>query len=256
MYRERRPHLEVSPMLARIVSVAAAVAVACVAVPTIVAYAKEDPAKAAAARDALKKEYKAAKKYITADFTYYVDSTKLKYTWDFKDVAPPADPDQGLMMEASMSPMASDTTQSVNMVIQKCAQKNDTKHVEYTNQFKAWGKTVKMADVENLIMGFYQEFMLTCTDPIKDRSHPPMKRDVGPAKLWACAVGTDKEEKKRVRKDWFVWPLNDKGAWTWFASSTMAEKLIADPKDEKNWAEKVDDLMKNVVPLTDARAGK
>lgn len=243
-------------MYARAFTVAAAIAAAALLTPTITLLAKDDPAALKAAQDAVRKDLKEAKKVPSADLAYVIDTTKLKDgRWTFKDVAPPTDEIQGLMFHAEFpSGNATDTSSSISVVIQKCAHvKKEANGTATMNRpFKAWGKSVEMADLDGIAEGEYQEFILTATDAIPDKCTPPSKKGaVGPAKLWGSAVATDKESKKRVRKDWFLWIAQDKrlGGLTWWAEATTAEKFIDTPE----WNAKLVDLMKNIVELKDKR---
>jgi hypothetical protein len=243
-------------MNSRTLYVAAAIAAAYFAAPTLGVSAKDDPAKAAADRDALRKEYAAAKKYLSQDLTYFVDSTKLKDSrWEFQTkIAQGPDPNQGLMIAADFpSGNPTDATPSIQFRIAKCAEKitKDGKTSEYSHEFKSWGKSIKLADTKTMAEGYYMEFMASVTDPIAAKSKKSDKREVGPSKYWGCAVGTDKESKKRVRMDWYVWTdANKVASYHWWAEVTTAEKFI----DNKEWTDKIDDLMKNVVECKDPRA--
>ena len=236
-------------------AIAAAVAAAALLTPVLTAppvLAKDDPAAAAKAREEVRKDLKEAKKQPFADLSYVVDTTKLADgRWEFRDVPPPADPDQGTMFNATFpSGNATDASASITFVVGKCIQVNNQTKKEYSQQFKSIGKSVKMSQVEDYAKGLYQEWMATATDQIKDKCKETDKKSVGPSKYWGCAVGTDKELKKRVRKDWFVWVSNTSaGSWTWTAEATTSEKFI----DNKDWLEKLDNLMKNIKELKDPR---
>jgi hypothetical protein len=243
-------------MNARLLYVAAAVAAAYLATPTFGVSAKEDPAKQAADRDALRKEYEAAKKYLTQDLTYFVDSSKLKDSrWEISTKLPAGpDPNQGIMFSADFpSGNPTDATPSIQFRVFKCAQSvtKDGKKSTYSHEFKAWGKSVDLANVKEMAEGYYMEFMASATEPIAAKSKKPDKHEVGPAKLWGCAVGTDKESKKRVRMDWYFWTdANKVASFLWWAEVTTADKFI----DNKEWIDKIDDLMKNMAEVKDPRA--
>jgi hypothetical protein len=240
----------------RFVYLAAAVAGAYLAVPSLGVFAKDDPAKVASDREALKKDYAAAKKYLFADLSYFVDSAKLADSrWEFGAVKEDADPSQGRMFNASLpSGNATDAVPSIVINVFKCIQKDNAKKVEYTYPFKAWGKTIKLADTANFALGHYMDWTLSATDVIKAKCREPDKGGIpsgGPAKLWGYAVGTDAEEKVRQRKDWYVWVNNDKvGAWCWWATATTRDKFI----DVKEKTDMIGDLMKNIAETKDGRA--
>jgi hypothetical protein len=241
---------------ARLLYVAAAVSAAYLATPMLRVTAKEDPAKQAADREALRKEYTAAKKYIDSSFTYFVDLTKLKdERWTITSPTPSTVKGSiAPSMTAVLSPNPSDASASVSLLIYRSLQADSAAKTVANWEFKAWGKQVKVSDVGEFAQGWWEEFMRTATDPIKEKSKAPQKVSIGPAKLWAYAVGTDKELQKRVKKDWYVWMNSDKsGGYTWWVDATTSEKLF-ESKDFKEWAERLEDFVAHLADLKDPRA--
>ncbi len=236
-------------------AVGAAVGVSFALAPTA-ASAKDDPTKVAADRDALKKEYLAAKKFPFMDLSYYVDSTKLKDSrWEIDTkIEPGPDPDQGTMFRASFpSGNPTDTSPSISFRVYKCIQQDSAKNTKFIKEFKNWGKTVDVSNTKQMAEGYYWDWYLGATDPVKSKCHVPEKKTIGVADWWGCAVGTDKESKKRVKMDWFVWVSSTRqGSWHWNVECETAEKFI----DVKEWGEKIDDLMKNIEKMNDPRAHK
>jgi len=237
----------------RLLSISAAVALAWF-LPTFVASAKDDPAKIAADREALKKEYLAAKKYLFMDMTYFVDWNKLKDSrWEIDTkIEPGPDPDQGTMFRATFpSGNPTDTTPSINLRVYKCIQTDSVKKTEYNQEFKAWGKTVKVSDTKNMALGYYYDWTLQATDVIKSKCKLPDKKAIGVADWWGCAVGTDKESKVRVKMDWYIWVSTNRiGSWHWNATAETSEKFI----DVKERADAIDDLVRNFQETKDPRA--
>jgi hypothetical protein len=243
-------------MNARILCLAAAVAAAYVATPMLGASAKDDPAKQAAEREALKKEYTAAKKFIDSSFTYFVDVTKLKdQRWTITSPAPSTDKKSiSPVMTAVFNPNPNDASASTSLLIYRDLQADSAAKTTSSMEFKAWGKQVKVADIAEFAQGWWEEFMRTATDPIKDKSKAPQKVTLGPAKLWAYAVGTDKDIQKRVKKDWYVWMNSDRsGGYTWWIEATTSDKLF-ESKDFKTWADVLEDFVAHIADLKDPRA--
>lgn len=241
-------------MSARVFALAAAVGCSAFVAFEVAAVAKDDPAAIKIARDAVRKDLAAKKMHPTADLSYVVDTNKLKdQRWEIKDLPEPADPWQGLMFEATFpSGNQTDPAPSIDFLVQKCVQQKTEggKTQPFAREFKACGKNVKLADVEGLVSACYEEFLATATDPIKDKCKPTTKCSVGPAKLWATAVATDKEAKKRVRMDWYAWAASTKvGTFTWTVTVTTSERFI----DNKDWPDKVEELLKNFKELNDPR---
>lgn len=242
-------------MSARIFAVAAAVGCAVVLALGSAAVAKDDPAAIKAARDAVRKDLAAKKKHPTADLTYVIDTEKLKdKRWEFRDLPEPAEPWQGHMLAVSFpSGNATDTSPSITLNAFKCVHfvQEGKSRRPFAHDFKTIGRNVPVSEVEKLAVGYYDEFIATASDLSKDKcSSPESKSGVGPAKYWGTAVGTDKEEKRKVRKDWYFWSASTKiGTFTWWVEVTTGEKFI----DVKEWQEKVDELMKNLKELSDPR---
>lgn len=246
-------------MHSRAALLTAAVATAALLASALTASAKDDPAKIKADRDAVRKDLAAKKLHPTADLTYVVDISKFKDTrWDIKDLAEPEDKWQGHMFHATHgSGNDSDPSAAIELNVFKCVhtkqeggQKQDFQH-----EFKLWGKSVKMAMVEQIAVGYYEDFMAGATDVSKDMCKSPDKKSgIGPAKYWGCAVGTAKDDasgaKKRMRMDWYVWTVSESiGTFTWWAEVQTAEKFIG----KEGWPEKIDEMMKNFKELKDPR---
>jgi hypothetical protein len=243
-------------MNARILYVALAVAAAYLATPTLGVSAKDDPAKQKADRDALVKEYKAANKFIDSSFTYFVDLTKTKdQRWTIDSPAPSNEKGKiSPVMTATLAPNPTDASTSISLLIYRSLQADSAAKTVAQWEFKSWGKTVKVADMGEFAQGWWEEFMRTATDTIKEKSKAPQKVSLGPAKLWGYAVGTDKEMQKRVKKDWYVWINSDKsGGYTWWIEATTAAKLM-ESKDFKEWADRLDDFVAHLADLKDPRA--
>jgi hypothetical protein len=244
-------------MSARFLSIALATAAAAILVPAVGAFAKDDPAKVKSDREALLKDFKAAKKYVTSEFSYVVDVTKLKdQRWEFADI-PPLVPAKGVIpvvMKATLSPNPSDPSASIEVLVYRAQQSDSVANTVSSYQFNAWGKSVKVSDVGDMAQGHWEEFMLTATEPSKEKSKAPQKVSIGPAKLWGYAVGTDKETKQRVKKDWFLWTSNDRLAgYTWWIEATTSQKLFMSA-NYKDWNERLENLVKGIVDLKDPRA--
>src|SRR6185295_1162627 len=142
-------------------------------------------------------------------------------------------------------------TPSIKFRVYKCIGSDSVKKTEYSKEFKAWGKTIKVSDTKHMAEGYYWDWTLQATDLIKAKCHVPDKKNIGVAEWWGCAVGTDKESKQRVKMDWYIWTNNSRiGTWFWNVEAETADKFI----DVKEWPEKLDDLMKNIVEVTDPRA--
>ncbi len=238
-------------MIRRIAPLVAVTVAAAFLAPICTAGAKDDPAAQKAAEEAVRKEYKAAKKVVSADLAYFIDTTKLDSRWSFEDVKPPEDPDQGAMFRGAFTAGGVGDAAAIQFYAAKCIQKNAVKKTEYSHEFKAWGKQVKVAELEKMAQGYYEDFRIQASnDFVKDKSTPAEKHGVGPAKYWGCAVGPDPETKARVRKDWYVWQSSLKaGTYTWTFEATTQQKFI----DMPEIVAKIEDLVKNIKELKDPR---
>jgi hypothetical protein len=220
------------------------------------AAAKDDPAAKQKAKDDLKKELKDTKKYfVYYDLSYYVDAPKLKESrWVWKDPPPysPISDKQGAEFYAEWVPTAGGEA-GIRIVVEKMPHsetKGGQKSV-FSHEFKSWGKTVPVSKVDDMAKGFYFDWMKESAEPIVASCHEPKKQSTGPADWYATAVATDKDEKKRVRKDWYLWiSQTPAGACTWVATVTIADKF----KDVEEVIQRVKDLMTNTVEIKDKRA--
>lgn len=235
--------------------VAAAVAAAAVLTPLLTSrplLAKDDPGAEAKAREAVKKDLKDKKFFYTFDLTYSVDSAKLKETrWSWKDPPfPEATEKDNMQFNATL---ASDTGERwVQLGVWKMPhfERKGNSQSNFTYEFKSWGKSVQVSKIGDMAEGFYEDWMKECTDPIKDKCKPTKKRALGPGEYYATAVGTDKDEKKRVRNIWVVWGTTGAGTpCTWFAKATIAEKFIDEPEIIK----KAEDMIAGLKELKDPR---
>jgi hypothetical protein len=244
-------------MFPRATSVAAAIAAAAILTPALTAVAKDDPAVAAAAREKVRAEYKAKKWYPFSDLKFFVDSTKLKdQRWEFKDVKAPEALDEGGAVYAVDLPSGNpnDATPSIRLFIQKWPhyKQQGSARATSTLAFKSWGKSVEISNVDQMCEGFYQDWLKSATDPIKDKCKPPEKKGgIGPAKLWGYAVATDKDSKKRERHDWFAWTTTDPPVpFTYMCEFTVTDSKFIDNED---WMAKIPEFMKNMKELKDGR---
>jgi hypothetical protein len=235
--------------------VAAAVAAAAALTPVLTApsvLAKDDPAAEAKAREAVKKDLKEKKFFYTFDLMYAVDSVKLKESrWSWKD--PPPFPEVSEKKGGQFwAVLASDAgEQWVTITVQKMPhyERNGNSETTFNLPFKSWGKTVLVSKVDDMAEGFYEDWILEATDVIKDKCKKTKKRNLGPGEFYATAVGTDKEDKKRVRKIWVVWKTTSGVPCTWIAIATIAEKFI----DTEEITKKAEDMIGGLKEVKDAR---
>jgi hypothetical protein len=240
----------------RTLGVAATLAAAAFVASAPSAAAKDDPAKAKADREALKKELKDKKCWYSYDLVYFVDSTKLKESrWDWKDPPPFKDVSEkkGGQLLLSLMTSAVGGEVAISIAVQKLPQYelNGSQKSVFSLPFSAWGKSVPVSKIDDMAQGFYEEWTRSATDVIKEKCHPPKKKAVGPAEWYSTAVGTDKDSKKRERHDWYVWGTTGAAVpCTWIGEVTIAEKFI----DNDEFVQKSEDVMKNMKEITDKRA--
>jgi hypothetical protein len=220
--------------------------------------AKDDPAAAKAAREAVRKKYKDAKKYPFADLSYYLDTTKMKETrWEVHDTSEPSGVDDPHPMFSATLPSgnASDPTALVDINVWRSPhwKMEGGKKSVFSHEFKAAGKTAQVSNVKEMAAGHFEDFMKSCKEPLKDKSSAPEKKQTGPAEWWGWAVGTvdDKDDPwngKRARRDWFLWAQPSTAPpYTWLIQVTTSEKVY----DKPEFVEKIVELVKNVTELKD-----
>ena len=236
--------------------VAAAVAAAAALTPVLTApsvLAKDDPAAEAKAREAVKKDLKEKKFFYTFDLSYAVDSVKLKESrWSWKD-PPPFNEVTEKKGGQFYAVLAAETgEQWVQLAVSKMPhfERQGNSQSNFNYEFKSWGKSVAVSKTGDMAEGFYEDWIRECTDPIKDKSKATKKRTLGPGEYYATAVGTDKDDKKRVRKIWVVWGTTGSGTpCTWVAVATIAEKFV----DTEEITKKVEDMISGMKEVTDKR---
>ena len=243
-------------MSTRSFCVVAALAAATLLMPSPTAVAKDDPATIKANRDAVRKKFKDAKKLPFADLSYYLDVNKLKdQRWEIADLPAPATDDAGGHMFRAVFPSgnAADAAPSVTINIFRTPHWKDEgagRKTVFSQEFKSWGQSVKTSDVKDMAAGFYEDWIREAKDVIKDKCRASDNKKIGPADFWSYAVGTDKEEAKRVRKEWYVWAQQSTAPpFTWIAIVTISDKF----HDNDAWIAKVAEFMKNIQELKDPK---
>lgn len=235
--------------------VAAAVAAAAALTPVLTAppvLAKDDPAAEAKAREAVKKDLKEKKFFYTFDLSYAVDSVKLKESrWNWSDPPyPAANEKDNLQFNVRLAAETGEVW--VQFMVWKSPhfERNGNMQSNFQREFKSWGKTVLVSKVGDIAEGIYENWIREATDVIKDKCKATKKRNLGPGEYYATAVGTDKEDKKRVRKIWAVWSTSGGGVpCTWQAEATIAEKFI----DTEEITKKAEDMIAGMKEIKDAR---
>jgi hypothetical protein len=237
---------------------AIAAAVAAAAVMTSVAatrplLAKDDPAAQATAREAVKKDLKEKKFFYTYDLSYSVDSAKLKESrWSWKDPPPFTDVSekQGGEFFAQLASDAGEVWVTLVVVKHPHFEQKGSQRAPFQVEFKSWGKTVLVSKVDEMAEGQYEDWTREATDVIKDKCKVTKKRNLGPGEYYATAVGTDKKDKKRVRKIWATWGTTGSGVpCTWVAEATIAEKFV----DTDEIIKKTEDMIAGLKEIKDPR---
>ena len=236
-------------------AVAAAFAAAAVLTSVLVPgplLAKDDPAEIAAAREAVKKDLKEKKSFFTFDLSYAVDTVKLKESrWSWKDPPyPEAKEKEDLQFLATL---ASDSGEVwVRLAIWKSPhfERNGNMTTTFSHPFKSWGETVLVSKIDDMAKGYYEDWIREATDVVKDKCKATKKRKLGPGEYYATAVGTDKDEKKRVRRIWVVWGTTGAGTpCTWLAQATIVDKFI----DTEEIIKKTEDMIAGLKEIKDQR---
>ena len=243
-------------MSIRPVVVAAAVAAAAALTPVLTApsvLAKDDPAAEAKAREAVKKDLKDKKFFYTFDLSYFVDAPKLKESrWSWKDPPPFQEVSEKKGGQFYVVLASDSGEQWVTLVVIKHPhfEQQGNMRQPFEIPFKSWGKTVSVSKVGEIAEGQYEDWIREATDVIKDKCKATKKKTLGPGEYYATAVGTDKEDKKRVRKVWVTWGTTGAGTpCTWIATATIAEKFV----DTEEILKKVDDMIGGLKEIKDPR---
>lgn len=228
--RSSRPALVRCARLA-LVGCAAVLAVAVVAASPPEARAKDDAAERKEKREEHRKKLKEEGKLPFFDLSYFFDGKAAKETrWTQTD--PPnanAEEKKGVQFYATWTAKEGNPP-LIRVVIQKfIAQEGNS---TYSTPFEYAGFSAPCGDKKKMAEGFYLDWIKQCTEPVKEKCIEPKKATAaGPADLFASAVATDKESKKRERRDWYVWG----GKATWvvqfaFPDYEMVEKAKLDER--------------------------
>ena len=196
-----------------VAAVAALAAGAVVATLPPAALAKDDAAERKEKRDAYKKKLKEEKKLPYHDLSYFVDVGTAKETrWTQTDPPPFDDLSEkkGGQFFATFA-LKEGSPPVVRVTIQKFLAKDG--NTSYSLPFEYAGYSADCGDKKKMITGFYEDWIKKNTEPLKDKCDEPKKAAAaGPADLFATAVATDKESKKRERRDWYAW-LGEGATW-------------------------------------------
>jgi hypothetical protein len=235
---------------------AAAVAAAAALTPVLTSrplLAKDDPAAQAAAREKVKKELKEKKFFYTFDLTYAVDSQKLKESrWTWTDPPPfqEVSEKQGGQFYVTLASETGEQWVTLAVIKSPHFERHGNQQSDFQHEFKSWGKTVPVSKIGDMAEGFYEDWIREATDVIKDKCKATKKRTLGPGEYYATAVGTDKEDKKRVRKIWAVWGTTGAATpCTWIAIATIAEKFV----DTDEIIKKAEDMIGGLKEIKDPR---
>jgi hypothetical protein len=232
----------------------AAAAASAVVGPWVAASAKDDPAAIAKAKEAVRADLKEKKWFYYHDLSYVVDAPKLKESrWEWKDPPPFGNvtEKQGGQFYATWVDKTG-AEPGITVVVSKMPhfERQGNSQSNFNYPFKSWGETVPVSKTDDMAKGFYEDWIRSATDVIKDKCSPTKKKNIGPGEYYATAVGTDPEDKKRVRKDWYVWGTTGADVpCTWVMTITIAEKFI----DKEEIANKSVDLVKATKELKDKR---
>jgi len=166
------------------------------------AFAKEDPAAVKTAQDALRKKYKAEKKYVTEDFAYFIDVTKLKeQRWVFKeDIAPPTDPDQGLMMSRRFSRRPRPVPQSIKDRLLQVHPDGQRQTHRIQSRIQGDRQVREDGRPQGTLRGLLRRMDEELSGPGQAHVSVGGRRELGPTKFWACAVA--RTRKRRSACGW------------------------------------------------------
>lgn len=77
---------------------------------------------------------------------------------------------------------------------------------EHWQEFRNWGKSVKIGNVRELATGHYEDWIREAVDVIKDFCRPPtVSKDGANLVYGGRAVGSDRVTRRREYRTWFVW---------------------------------------------------
>jgi hypothetical protein len=227
------------PSPGRLVPLSVAVALAAaLAVPAALA-GKDDAADLKKKRDDYKAKLKEEKKLPFHDLSYYADlNVPKEFRWSQTD--PPTSHDlsekKGVQFRAAFA-LKEGSPPVIQVIVQKFLAKEGNS--TFSVPFEYAGFSAPVGDKKKMVEGFYLDWIKKSSEPVQDKcSKEPKKVSAGPADLFGTAVATDKESKKRERRDVFGW-LGEGATWiAWFEypDYEMVEKGKLD--------EKVLDLMK------------
>lgn len=176
-------------------------------VPTAPLEAKDDPAKMKKAREKVRAKIVKDGGYPFYDLRYYVDAKKLSDTRWSQESLQNKDHKGGAQL---LCKWTLDSTAAgglgISVVVFKHLHKDGEKNVTYSIPFKHWGESVPSANMSKVVEGYYEDWKRQAQDIITDSTHAPKKaRGAGPAKEWACVVGTNPESKEREYRAWYGW---------------------------------------------------
>ncbi len=217
-------------------------------IPDRPATAKDDPAKIKANREEKRAELKEKKFYFFHDLSYWVDTKKTDGRWNWQDPPPfsTVSEEEGGQFYAVMS--APDGKEWLKIVAIKHPhfKREGSMQSNYQIPFKNWGKSVRASDADGVVEGMYEDWIRAAKDVIKDKCQKPGKKNFGPAKFFAAAVGTDPEENRRIRKEWYVWSDNGLSPpVTWVVIATIDGMFL----DKPDMVEKTQLLVSAMKPI-------